>query len=231
MIGGASDEALIGLGRHVGFDVQSKQPPIDPSFWDHNRFRLFITHLAEHKKFAGKLQEELREHHISGFVAHNDIEPTKEWQNEIELALQTADAMVALMHEGFHASNWTDQEIGNAMGRDLLIIPVKLGEEPYGFIGKYQALPDDDPKELSAAISEILIKHKLTSKAMAEARVAKFASSDSYANAKKNVDLLEEAVYWDENLQRRVESAIESNSQISDAWGVAERVRALLTKK
>ena len=77
---------------------------------------------------------------ISGFVAHEDIHPTKEWQDEIENALFSMDTFVALMTEEFHDSIWTDQEVGVAFGRGVPIISVKLGKDPYGFIGKFQAL-------------------------------------------------------------------------------------------
>jgi TIR domain len=92
---------------------------IEASFWKQGHFRLFICHLAERKDFATSLQDGLANFHISAFVAHRDIEPTREWQDEIELALNTADAFVALLAEGFHASKWTDQEIGFAMGRGI----------------------------------------------------------------------------------------------------------------
>src|SRR5208283_1859713 len=92
------------------------------------------------------------------FVAHEDIHPTTEWQNEIENALFSMDAFVALMTQEFHDSLWTDQEVGVAFGRGVPIIAVKLGRDPYGFIGKFQALScswDKADKELV----KILVKY------------------------------------------------------------------------
>ena len=77
---------------------------------------------------------------ISCFVAHSDIEPTRTWQKEIEKALFSMDVLIALMTEDFSDSNWTDQEIGVAIGRNVLILPIRMGADPYGFIGKYQAI-------------------------------------------------------------------------------------------
>ncbi len=77
---------------------------------------------------------------ISAFVAHQDIQPTKAWQDEIENALTTMDAFVALLTEGFHESEWTDQEVGFALVRGIPVVSVRLGRDPYGFIGKFQAL-------------------------------------------------------------------------------------------
>jgi hypothetical protein len=53
------------------------------------------------------------------------------------------DAMAAILMPGFKESNWTEQEVGIAIGRDRLVIPVIRGLDPYGFIGKYQGLRSD----------------------------------------------------------------------------------------
>ena len=49
--------------------------------------------------------------------------------------------MCALLTEGFHESNWTDQEVGFALARGILVIPVKYESAPYGFMGRIQAQP------------------------------------------------------------------------------------------
>jgi hypothetical protein len=69
-----------------------------------------------------------------------DIHPTKLWQDEIEGALASMDGFVALLTDKFHESDWTDQEVGFAFARGVPIVPVRLGCDPYGFIGKFQAL-------------------------------------------------------------------------------------------
>ena len=59
-----------------------------------------------------KLKDALKAYHISSFVAHEDIMPTLPWQIEIERALNTMDAMLAIHTKGFSESSWTQQEIG-----------------------------------------------------------------------------------------------------------------------
>ena len=115
-------------------------PDSENRIWGVEGFRVFLSHKAEVKKQTSELKERLRSFGLSCFVAHEDIHPTREWQNEIENALFSMDAMVALMTDGFHDSLWTDQEVGFAFGRGVAIIAVKLGRDPYGFIGKFQAL-------------------------------------------------------------------------------------------
>jgi hypothetical protein len=107
--------------------------------WD-DGFRVFLSHKSEVKREAAQLKERLGLFGVSAFVAHEDIHPTKAWQSEIENALATMDTFVALMTEGFHDSDWTDQEVGFALARGIPVIAVRLGRDPYGFIGKFQAL-------------------------------------------------------------------------------------------
>ena len=80
MIEKAPDQVMLELAQHVGFDCEvSPSSQIEPAFWRKGMFRLFISHLAIHREWAGELQEALLPYGISSFVAHNDIEPTTEW--------------------------------------------------------------------------------------------------------------------------------------------------------
>jgi len=94
------------------------------------------------------------------FVAHEDIEPTAEWQEEIEIALSTMDAFLVMLTPGFCESKWTDQEVGFAVGRRIPVVPIKLKLNPYGFIGKYQALQGKNLTipDLASEILDLLLK-------------------------------------------------------------------------
>jgi hypothetical protein len=115
-------------------------PDATRRIWGDDGFRVFLSHKSEVKKETAALKERLLLFGISGFVAHEDIHPTKAWQDEIENALASMDGFVALMTDNFHDSDWTDQEVGYAVARGVPIIAVRLGKDPYGFIGKFQAL-------------------------------------------------------------------------------------------
>ncbi|HMD86917.1 MAG TPA: toll/interleukin-1 receptor domain-containing protein [Terriglobia bacterium] len=135
--------------------LQSRQRAITPAtrqrIWGEDGYRVFLSHKADVKKKAAELKERMQKFGASCFVAHQDIHPTKEWQEEIENALASMDAFVALLTETFHDSLWTDQEVGYALARGVPIIAVKLGIDPYGFIGKFQALAstwDEAPEKV-----------------------------------------------------------------------------------
>jgi len=232
MVENAPDEKLTELASYLGYEQNPDRPAVDPGFWRQDYLRLFISHISDHKVFAAALQVSLAGCGISGFVAHKDIEPTKEWQDEILAALSTADALVALLHPGFHQSRWTEQEVGFAMGRSIPVIAVRLGEDPYGFVARRQAIGGLGLGEngLAGELRQIFIGHKQTQRQMAKALVRRLEDSSSYQQAKDNMSQLEDVKYWDPQLTERIRAAVQANSQVSDAYGVPERVEALIEK-
>jgi len=153
--------------------------------WTPGYLRLFLGHKAEYKKQTSQFKGAMDYYGVSCFVAHEDIEPTKEWQNEIEKALFSMDAMVALMTEEFSNSRWTDQEIAVAIGRQIPIIPVRLGMDPYGFIGKFQGLSGTGKaaKALAKEVYDLLWTKSSLKGQLAESLVGRFAASASFAQA------------------------------------------------
>lgn len=148
---------------------------VPPNNWaDARSFKLFISHLAAHKDRANRMKEALAPHHISGFVAHEDITPTREWQTEIERALFTMDAMLAIHTDGFSNSVWTQQELGVALGRGVKIISLKMDEDPKGFISKNQAVlrRGRNADGVAEEIVTILLNDAKTKTRMAEVRAA-----------------------------------------------------------
>lgn len=223
------DPELLALHEHLfGFSGAPKGEA--PDFWEAGHFRLFISHVSANKAFAAELSHALAGYGVSGFVAHEDIEPSREWIDEIELALLTCDALLAVLSPGFRESSWTDQEVGFCHGRKVMILAVRDGLDPYGFIGRYQAINrrERSSGELSREIVRILAVHSKTTAKMAEALVGAFERSPSYAQAKERVSLLEAIPSWTPELLRRIESAPEENDQIQDAWGVPGQVREIL---
>ena len=124
------------------------------------------------------------------------------------------------------------------MGRQLLIVALRLGTDPYGFIGKFQGM-NGHGKPASSLASELfdtLRSHEGTRARISEAVAALFCQSNSFANAKNNIKLLEAVNYWNPTLSDRIRSASESNLQIKNAvwqWNpeirVPQQLNALLS--
>lgn len=232
MVSDASDSALTDLALHVGVEIDpaANNQGIDPPFWRKGMLRVFITHLAVRRAAAAELQEALLLYGISGFVAHSDIEPTQEWQTQIETALATCDALVSLLHPDFHKSNWTDQEIGFAMGRGVPVFSVRFGQDPYGFIGRFQAFNGKPAAALARELFDTFRENKQTQRRMAEVLVGLFEESGSFVQAKARIAYLEAISKWEPSFATRILAAVENNGQVRNSFGVPERVEALVKK-
>lgn len=188
--------------------------------WDKGAIRAFISHKAERKTLATEIKKHLNSYGIACFVAHEDIEPMKEWQSEMEQALFSMDIMVALLTEKFDKSDWTDQEIGVAVGRKVPIIPVRLGKDPYGFIGRYQAISGSDKSnaEISREIFTLLLKDKRLTNMVKDAYIIALAKSGSFSRSNSLAEFLP---YIDELSPEQTVSIIKvfnSNTQVNQAF-------------
>ena len=163
--------------------------------WGPGAIRVFLSHKAEYKEMASGIKDRLSAYSIASFVAHEDIEPMREWIGEIEVALSSMDVLVALLTDKFSESNWTDQEVGIAIGRGVPVIPVRLGKDPYGFIGKYQAISEFNSNSSAAKIGDAICKIILKSDKISVAKkgltrdsivddyIARVAQSGSFARS------------------------------------------------
>ena len=229
MINNASDQSLVDLAKHLGV-VTELESSEQPSFWSPNQPRIFISHLATEKIAVKNIKIELGKYGLVCFIAHEDIKPTKEWQQEIEIALTTMDALVAFLTPGFNESKWTDQEIGVAIGRKVPIIPLKVGIDPYGFVGKYQALQAKDlmPKDIAKGIIELLaVKPQIAFK-ISNALVERLEDSSSWAESKRIMDLIEKCRQFSDEALERLKAAPKANSQVRDSFGVPERIKKIV---
>lgn len=230
-----SDESLRALDEYL-FPGVEEGPGSDDGTggpWDEGAFRLFISHTHAHMAFASALRRALDEMGICAFVAHDQIEPTKQWQDELEVALRTCDALVAVLSPDFVDSKWCDQEVGYCMARGVLIVPLGLGANPHGFIGKYQCMTaqeDEDAYAVARRLFDLLIQHEKTAERMvpviAWRIVKRYAESHSFDNARENFDQLKAIPkeYWTAELAELVEQAPNENTQIAFARVGSERM-------
>lgn len=105
--------------------------------------------------------------------------------------------------------------------------------DPYGFIGKHQALSGklDYPGPLAVGIVEILTKQEATWPLVRDGLVAALEKASSFAAAKAVTARLEEVSHFTAQQLERLEAAVESNSQVADAFGVPARVREIIKRQ
>lgn len=206
--------------------------PKEVSFWKPGHFRLFLSHLASFKVQTSHLQTALRKYAISSFVAHEDIEPTREWQDEIEAALQTMDALAAILMPGFQESKWCDQEVGVAVGRNSLIIPIRKGLDPYGFIGKFQGIQAQSKTigEVAEAIFATLVKSPKTKNKILHALSGAISNATTSEEGIEKISILKSLESIPSEILENLKQQVLDNSRLMESSDFLENLNAMLSK-
>lgn len=181
------------------------------------KYRVFLSYVSSVKEQAAKFKEDLELYGISTFLAHNDITPTTQWQEEIKKELTRMDALIALLTDDFHTSEYTDQEVGFALARDVPVYPVRLGKDPYGFISGIQAITsgwDGAPLE----IFKILLAREPRT---VDVYIQMVRSCGNYYQANELAKLLPEIQNLSDDQVGMLMGAFNRNSQVraSDGFG------------
>jgi hypothetical protein len=136
-----------------------------PTIWTNaNEFRIFVSHISKDKAIATRMRDALKAYGAKAFVAHEDIEPTADWQVQIERALHSMDLFLSIHTSGYAGSIWCQQEIGFAVAKGTKVVAIRMGEDPKGFISKHQALSRGAKKaeDIAAEIDGLLLKDERT---------------------------------------------------------------------
>jgi len=198
---------LIGRQRHVTPDASHR-------VWGDSGYRVFLSHKSDVKKKTGGLRDQLAAFGISAFVAHESIHPTKEWQDEIENALSTMDAFVALLTKTFHESDWTDQEVGFALAKGIPVIGVKLDRDPYGFLGKFQALKTDW-ENAPVEIAKLLINEPR----MLDSYIAGLTKCKNFVEGITLAQVLPSIAQLSDRQAEKLITAFNSHPELRGSWG------------
>jgi len=163
---------------------------------------------------AAALRDRLVKFGVRGFAAHADIRPTGERLDEIENALTSMEAFVALLTPGFHSSDWMDQEAGYALAHGVPLIGLELGTEPYGFIGRFQALSctlEDAPVQLA----RLMIKQSR----MLDCYISALPRCHNFDHANMLSPLLPEIEKLDAGQAGKILEAYNTNDQLQGSYG------------
>ena len=233
LLADVSEEIIIQIADELeidhGYSVISHK---EATFWKVGYFKLFLSHLAEFKVQTSKLQKVLKQYGISSFVAHEDIEPSREWQNEIEAGLQTMDAFVAILMPGFKESNWCDQEVGFAVGKGVLIIPVRKKLDPYGFIGKYQGIQSNNKTigDIADEIFQVIVSSPKTRNKMLTSLSNAISQSTDEKEASEKLCILENITELPIDILERLKEMVIDNKVLMDSKKFIEQINKLFPK-
>jgi len=236
----ADDQSLEALWRFVsGLDpvtetatLASASTPDLVRLWGEGSPRVFLSHRADFKVEAKHLKDELAKWGATSFVAHEDIEPTRAWQTEIERALGSMDVLVALLTSGFRTSWWTNQEVGVSLGRGVPILCVRIDEDPPGFVGVPQAIPGTGrpSSEVAKALVSVMSGQPGLSNALMEGAVTRWESAKNFEEGIRAMGLLEACKTIPSELLSRIELAYATKDQLYNSTGVTSRYPRFLAR-
>lgn len=234
-VDGARIEAVLVSPRRTSFRSQpspgrpSRAAPEIDRLWATGQFRLFLSHVSGCQESAHALKASLVRFSIAAFVAHEDVAPTLPWQDEIERALSSMDALAALVTPGFRTSGWCDQEVGFALGSGRLVVPIRLGADPHGFIGRHQGVQGmgKTSDQLAESLFGVLLNREQSSRRLVDVLTTRVEEAQSWSTSKETLSLLEKASRLDEATLVRLERAVESNPEVAEAFGVPRRIEML----
>jgi hypothetical protein len=180
--------------------------------------RVFLSYSNEDKLIAGKIKHSLGDlFGIDVFLAHEDIEPSTEWQEEIIKELKACHVLLPIITSNFYHSPWANQEVGFALARGIPIVPIHAGEIPCGFIARYQALKYDEPEGTNTckALANIIVKQRQLRSLFLDKVIENFGKSDSFTEAARRTEIVFsfKSMFSKRQKNRIIELASE-NSQI-----------------
>lgn len=234
-----SDADIVEVADQLQVDISRQSASTVPSvvveskYWLIDHFRVFISHVHTVRQSAGNLRASLQAYSISAFVAHDDIEPSDEWREEILASLRSMDALLAILTPDFNTSKWTDQEVGVAIATDPLIIPINRGQIPYGFMEKFQALPSSglNTGQVAASVFRTLSTNSRTRGRIVESLIRTIATGSDAAVAQFRIQKLNNIQGVDVESWKSIRENIAGNAALRSSKPLLDVLNPILKTK
>jgi TIR domain len=201
----------------------------------------FLSYSHKDRLLAGSIRDAFWLYGISAFLAHEDIQPSQEWQDEISRTLHACEVFFPLLTDSFHGSDWTDQETGIAVALNKIIVPLKATLNPYGFIGRYQAQAFPGEKRNGALnlpgidencwkVVRSLARRSDIGNRIKTGIIAKFSQSAAFKEASQYASRLHDLEPFDLPQVEEIVRASCRNNQIHGSFAARDYVRSLMKR-
>ena len=209
------------------------------AIWKTDYLGLFLSHSSKRALQVTQIKNELLSFGIDAFVAHQDIEPTSEWLTEIRKALSSCHAFAAIICGDFQSSHYCDQEVGFALQRGILVIPVRVELDPYGFMAPLQGISAFNlkPSEIASELRKLIVNHPTTRDAAAAAERASiarlgddFLNSSNFGTSTELLKRLESYGKLPRVVVEKIAASWEKNDQIAKCMGIPRRMEVFLKR-
>lgn len=149
----------------------------------------FMSYQTENRAVAGRVSELLATLGIQAFMAHDHIEVSMQWRDEILRQIGLADLFIPILSQHYYQSIWCKQESGIAAFRRITVIPLSIdGAVPLGALNHIQSTLIDPNAPTYNNIFPGLALHHVGFLISAITQI--IAQSNSYRDAERNFDLI-----------------------------------------
>lgn len=110
---------------------------------------VFISYSSKDKIDFDIINNALENIGFKSYIAEKNIDLIDEWKQDIIRQLNESDIVIAILSKNFKKSDYCSQEIGIAIQRESIIIPLTLDEtDSYGFFTETHAKNINDEAEI-----------------------------------------------------------------------------------
>lgn len=198
--------------------------------------KVFISHHSSQKHIAALLKTTLKDIGCTAFVAHEDIEPTREWVKVIQAELHAMDVLVGMVSTKFNTSVWCQQEVGWAMGRNIptYFIAFEDTAPPIGFAGFQQAFTrtgntlDSQIKDFTNQLLRHLTGQPNHNHTLRKFFIHELRTSSSFAHTDQIINRLRMCSGYDDDDRASVVTTYNTNHQVRDCFYARSRLSDIL---
>lgn len=197
--------------------------------WPIKGLRLFISHRDEQRANLALLAAELQRYGIAAFLAHDAIVAGRDWRGELLRGLSSMHALLAYCSPNFADSDWTAQEVGFAFGKEVLVVSVLAGENPTGFLERWQGIrgvvnSEETARDMAESVFEMLAAADAAKEPLSEGLASRLKFASSWDAASFIMSKLVEVGRFSQSAVETIRLAQAANDQV----GQNEELLALL---
>jgi hypothetical protein len=177
----------------------------------------FMSYQTEDRAVAGRVSQLLSTLGVQAFMAHEHIEVSMQWREEILRQIGLAYLFVPILSQHYYASIWCKQESGIAAFRRIPVIPLSIdGSIPPGALSHIQStLIDPNAPTYGNIFPGLALQHVGF---LISAITQVIARSHNYRDAERNFDLI--VPYLERATDQQIVELLnvsQRNDQIADA--------------
>ena len=212
-------------------NVQPKTKENNLGFMIRKPLSVFVSHSNKDNMIVEKIESAINKSYIELFLAHRDIEGGEQWREIIRDKITKCDMMLALITSNFHASEYTEQEVGAAWVLQKPVLAIRVDETfPRGFITEKQWITYSHvhPYVSVSKIIKSILSEIYEHDEMVNLVVEMLIKAESYIESNSLAAFLESEKSLTSGQIADVKKALKTNSQVYDARITTMKLRSLL---